>query len=128
MLPLSYHTYISSLILSTQSISVSYQQCHQHNQLTHPSTIYLPYQEIDQKSAHELAKHFADAVLPDESLSFAEHFNGDRHVDLFDSFSWRTMMILLENHYMTNFWITKASLSKSRALMYMGELPYSIYP
>ena len=88
----------------------------------------LPYQEIDQASAHELAKHFADAVLPDESLSFAEHFNGDRHVDLFDSFSWRTLMILLENHYMTNFWINKPSLRKSRALMYMGKSPYPPYP
>ena len=69
-------------------------------------------------------------MLPDESLVFAEHYNGDRHVDLFDSFSWRTMMILLENHYMTNFWINKASLSRSRALMYMGMLaiPHLPYP
>ena len=77
------------------------------------------YQEIDDTAAHALAAHFADAVLPDESLSFADHFDGEHHLNLFDSFSWRTMMILLENHYMTHFWIGGPSLAKSRCLRYM---------
>ena len=77
------------------------------------------YQEIDDTAARALAVHFANAVLPDESLSFANHFDGERHVSLFDSFSWSTMMILLENHYMTHFWFGGPSLAKSRCLRFM---------
>ena len=84
------------------------------------------YQEIDDTAAHALAAHFADAVLPDEALSFAEHYNGEHHLNLFDSFSWRTMMILLENHYMTHFWVGGPSLAKSRCLRYMVSKSQSI--
>lgn len=77
------------------------------------------YHQIDDTAAHALASHFADAVLHDESLSFADHYDGEHHVNLYDSFSWRTMMILLENHYMTHFWIGGPSLSKSRCLRYL---------
>ena len=84
--------------------------------MTTASTVY---QEIDDTAARALAAHFADAVLPDEALSFANHYDGEHHLNLFDSFSWRTMMILLENHYMTNFWLGGPSLAKSRCLRFM---------
>ena len=85
------------------------------------------YQEIDDISARVLASHFADAVLHDEALSFADHFDGEHHVNLYDSFSWRTLMILLENHYMTHFWIGGASLAKSRCLRYMVRIFKPLY-
>lgn len=71
------------------------------------------------EAARKLAGHFASAVLRDESISFAEHFNGDRHVDLSDSFSMRTLIIVLQNHYMTHFWFGEASLSKSRTVRWL---------
>ena len=75
--------------------------------------------EIDDEVARNLSGHFANAVLPDESLSFATHYTGDRHVDIVDSFSWRTLMIVLENHYMTHFWFGGASIAKSRMIRYL---------
>ena len=84
-----------------------------------PSAVPSGYHEINNTTAHKLAAHFADAVLPEDSLSFADHFNGEHHLNLFDSISWRTMMVLLENHYMTHFWLGGPSLAKSRCLRYM---------
>jgi hypothetical protein len=75
--------------------------------------------EIDDATARNLSGHFANAVLPDEAISFAAHYNGDRHVDVVDSFSWRTLMILLANHYMTHFWFGGPSISKSRMIRYL---------
>jgi hypothetical protein len=75
--------------------------------------------EIDYETARNLSGHFSDAVLPDEAFSFAEHYNGDRHVDVVDSFSWRALTVLLANHYMTHFWFGGPSISKSRMIRYL---------
>ena len=62
----------------------------------------------------EVTNKFVDGVLCDDSVSFGEHYSGDRHLDVFDCFSWNALTILLSNHYMTHFYFADAGLSKSR--------------
>ena len=67
----------------------------------------------------EVTNKFVDGVLGDDSVSFGEHYSGDRHLDVFDCFSWNAMNILLSNHYMTHFYFADAGLNKSRLIRWL---------